>query len=107
MVFLFSPDCDHCQDEASEMVKNKDSFKDIQIIMAGTAPLYQLQDFYETYQLSQLDYLVMGKDYQYILPSFFMMKNFPFMALYNKKKELITVFEGSYPISQIIKAFDQ
>lgn len=107
LIFLFSPDCHHCQHEAGQLVQHKEHFKDVQIIMSGTAPLYQLQNFYDTYQLSQLDNLVMGKDYQYILPSFFMMKNFPFMALYNKKKELITVFEGSYPISQIIKAFDQ
>ncbi len=107
MVFLFSPDCHHCQHEAGQLVQHKALFKDVQIIMAGTAPLYQLQNFYDTYQLSQLENLVMGKDYQYILPSFFMMKNFPFMALYNKKKELITVFEGSHPISKITGAFDQ
>lgn len=107
LIFLFSPDCHHCQQEAGELVKHKELFKDVQIIMAGTAPLYQLQNFYDTYHLSQLDNLVIGKDYQYILPSFFMMKNFPFMALYNRKKELITVFEGSYPIPQIIRAFDQ
>lgn len=106
LIFLFSPDCHHCQHEAGELVKNKDLFKDVQIIMAGTATLNQLQNFYDTYQLSQMENLVMGKDYQYILPSFFMMKNFPFMALYNKKKELITAFEGSYPIPQIIKAFN-
>ena len=107
LVFLFSPDCNHCQYEAGELVKNKDLFKDVQVIMAGTAPLNQLQQFYETYQLSQIDNLVMGKDYQYILPSFFMMKNFPFFALYNKKKELIIALEGSHPMSRIKAAFDQ
>ncbi len=107
LIFLFHPDCDHCQHEASELVKNKELFKDVQIIMSGTASLSQLQQFYVTYQLSQLDNLVMGKDYQYILPSFFMMKNFPFLALYNNKKELITVFEGAYPLGKIREAFDQ
>ena len=107
LVFLFSPDCNHCQHEAGELVKNKDLFSDVQVVMAGTAPLNQLQQFYETYQLSQVDNLVMGKDYQYILPSFFMMKNYPFFALYNKKKELITAFEGSHPMSRIKAAFDQ
>ena len=104
MIIVYSPECEHCQHEAEELVKNKADFKNIQIVMSTTYPFYQQQEFFNTYHLNELDNLVMGKDYQYILPSFFMLRNFPFIALYNKKKELITTFEGAYPIKTILEA---
>lgn len=103
MIMLFSPDCEHCQHEASELVKNKARFKNIQVVMSTTHPFYQQQEFYNKYHLNELDNLIMGKDYQYILPSFFSIKNFPYIALYNKKKELITTFEGAYPVDTILQ----
>lgn len=105
LIILFSPDCDHCQHEAKELVKHRDAFKDVQIVFSSTAPLHQLYEFYDRYELAKMHHVVVGKDYQYILPSFFQMKNFPFLALYNKKQELVKVFEGAYPVERIIEAF--
>src|SRR4051794_20050797 len=42
LLMLFSPDCEHCQHEAEQLVANKEAFKDIYIIMAATLPLYKM-----------------------------------------------------------------
>jgi thioredoxin-related protein len=42
-----------------------------------------------------------------LLPPFYAIRNFPFMAMYNKKGNLIMGFEGSMPIEKVIKVFKE
>ena len=102
---FFSPGCDHCQHETEEIIKRKNDFKNIQIVMCTIAPLWEMNDFYKKYKLSQLSDLVIGRDYQYVLPSFYMIHNFPYLAFYNKNKQLISTFEGTLAVDKILKEF--
>ncbi len=45
LILFFSPDCEHCQHEAEELVANKEGLKNIHIIMVSTYPLYRLKEF--------------------------------------------------------------
>ena len=100
---LFSPDCDHCQQETEQIIRHKDAFQKVQIIMATTFPFGKMLEFYKKYNLSRFDNIVMGKEINFMLPTFYNIRNFPFLAFYNKKKELISVFEGSLPIEKVIE----
>jgi thioredoxin-related protein len=104
---LFSPDCSHCQHTAEELIKYKDEIKDFQIIMTTLHPLWQMNAFVEKYHLKELENVVIGKDMFYIMPSFYNVKNLPFLAFYNKKGNLVTTFEGSMPLQRIIEVFKQ
>jgi thioredoxin-related protein len=42
-----------------------------------------------------------------LLPPFFAMRNFPLMALYDKKGNLIKTIEGSTSIEKILEAFKE
>ena len=44
----------------------------------------------------------MGQDFRYYLPPFYQMRNLPYLAFYDKKKKLISVFEGSMPIEKAL-----
>lgn len=103
MIMLFSPDCDHCQHETEQIIQHKDELEKVQIVMATVAPFDKMLGFYNKYDLKRFDNIVMGKDVGYLLPSFYNIRNFPFLAFYNKKKELISVFEGSMPIQKIVE----
>jgi len=104
---LFSPDCSHCQHTTEEILKYKDDFKDIEIVMATLNPLWQMNEFIEKYKLKELPNMVVGKDYSYVMPSFFNIKNLPFMAFYNKKGDLISIYEGSLDISRVLTIFNE
>lgn len=104
---LFSPECSHCQHTAEEMYENKENLKDIQIIMATIFPLYEINDFMAKYKLDELENVVAGKDIYFLLPPFFDVKNFPYLAMYNKKGNLIMGFEGSMPVEKIISVFKE
>ncbi len=105
LLMLFSPECSHCQHTAEEMVAQKDKLKDLHIIMATLHPLWQMKAFAAQYKLDQIPGLVLGKDFSYILPSFYGIRNLPYLAFYNKKGTLIRGFEGSMPLEKILATF--
>jgi len=105
LIILFSPDCEHCQHEAEQIVANKENLKNIQIVMATTYPIYKMKAFSEQYGLSQMENVVVARDPFYILPSFYEIRNLPYMALYDKKGKLLQTFEGSVGIDKILAAF--
>jgi len=102
---LFSPACSHCQHETEEMVKNIEKFKDIQVVMATFMPFDSMKKFRDHYQLAQYNNIVVAQDTHFFLPSFFMIHNLPFHAFYDKKKALITAFEGSMSLEKILNNF--
>ncbi len=107
LFMLFSPDCSHCQHTAEELIEYKNDIKDFQIIMITLHPLWQMNAFVEKYHLKELENVVIGKDMYYIMPSFYNVKNLPFLAFYNKKGTLVSTFEGSMPLQRIIELFKQ
>ncbi len=102
MMMVFSPDCEHCQHEIEEIIKRIDEFKQVQIVMATLLPIERVQAFYMKYDLKRFDNIVVGKDANYLLPGFYNVHNLPFLAFYNKKKDLISVFEGNLGVTKIL-----
>lgn len=105
LLMLFSPECSHCQHTAEDIVKHKDSLKNIEIVMATLHTISQMNSFAETYGLKAMPNVVLGKDVYYILPSFYRIRNLPYMALYKANGDLIQTFEGSMPIENVIGLF--
>jgi hypothetical protein len=103
LIILFSPDCEHCQHKTEEIIQHIDSFEKVQIIMSTTLPFDKMVAFYSKYDLKRFDNIIMGRDISYLLPTFYNIRNLPFLAFYNKKKELISVFEGALSIEKIIE----
>jgi thioredoxin-related protein len=87
------------------MYQHKEDLKDIQIVMATILNLTQMNDFMQRYKLNEMPNIVAGKDIFFLLPPFYDIKNFPYMAMYNKKGNLIMGFEGSMPIEKLITVF--
>lgn len=103
MIMLFSPDCDHCKHETEELIKRIADFNDVQIIMATPMPFEKMKEYYNHYGLSKYKNIKMGKDSNFMLPVFYNIRSFPFLAFYNKKQELISVFEGSLPMDKVLE----
>ena len=105
LLMLFSPDCSHCQHTAEEMLAKKDQIKDIHIVMATLHSINQMNAFVEKYKLKELPNVVVGRDMYYLMPSFYGIKNLPYLAFYDKKGALIKGFEGSMSIEKILEQF--
>jgi len=91
LLMYFSPDCEHCQHQTEDILHDIHSFKKIQIVMATYQPFESMKIFYEKYDFGKYNIHV-GRDTKFILPPFFKIESLPYMALYDKKGNLITTF---------------
>ena len=105
LVILFNPECEHCKHETEEIIQHIDELKKVQIIMATMAQYHQMKEFYTRYKLSEFKNIKVGKDYQNMLPSFYRVSSLPYLAMYDKKGKLLTTFEGSMKIEDLIAVF--
>ena len=105
LIIVFNPDCEHCKHETEEIIKNIDSLKNIQIIMATIMPFDLMKSFYENYDLQRFQNITVGKDVQYTLPSFYQMHFMPYLAMYDKKGKLLATFEGAMKMEDLIHTF--
>lgn len=103
LIKYFSPDCDHCQQEAQAIVSKKDSLRNIKMIwVAGEwASLTAVEEFADTYQLRQFNPLVIGKDAFHDLGPFYEITGVPYTAVY-KDNQLIKEYRGSIEMDELI-----
>jgi len=106
VLMLFSPDCEHCQHEAEQIAANKELLKDVQIVMVTGSPIYRIQEFGQRYGLSSMPNVVIAKDPQFFLFSFYGIRYLPFMALYDKKGNLVTAKDGAMKPQDIVALLD-
>jgi thioredoxin-related protein len=104
IIIMFSPDCEHCQAETKELTEHIGLFKKAQIIMASPLDFNYLRKFYDEYKIADYPTITMGRDPSYFLGTFFKVRSFPAIFVYNKKGNLVTSFTGSTPVEQIAAA---
>lgn len=103
LIKIFSPDCDHCQEEATTYLLKKDSLLNIKTVwIAGSwVDLTAVQEFAELYQLADLDPLAVGKDSDNYLVSYYGLSGIPFAAIY-KDNQLLKEYKGSVDFAELI-----
>lgn len=107
LILLFSPDCDHCQHQTEDIIKNIDAFKNTQIVMTTVLPFPMMKAFYERYQLSKYKNIIMGRDVLFFFSPYYRSQYTPYLALYNKKGELIFTNDGQVKIETLIAQLPQ
>ena len=107
IVMFFSPDCDHCKHQTESILAAGDRFKDIEIVMATYQPFEEMKDFNEHYRIYEHPNMKLGRDEKFFLAPFYKIRNLPYLALYDKKGNLVTTFEGNQKAETILNAFDQ
>src|SRR5436190_5327732 len=105
LIVLFNPDCDHCKHEIEEIIKDMDELKNVQIVMTTMMPFNMMKSFYEKYDLDKFGNVTVGRDFQYLLPTFYQIRFMPYLAMYDKKVNLLTTFEGTMKIEDLVNVF--
>ncbi len=106
MIMLFSPDCEHCKDQAATIVKNMDKLKNTEIVMSTFQPVHKMKEFCNIYKLAQYPNVHVGRDVKYFFGPFYRMKYSPFVAIYSKDRKLVRVFEGGAKIDKLLEALN-
>lgn len=106
MIIYFSPDCEHCKHEIENILGDWNKFKDMEIVMATYQPFGEMKEFNQHYKIYEHPNIQMGRDEKFFLPPFYKIRNLPYLALYDKRGNLVTTFEGTQKVETIITAFE-
>ncbi|WP_207632790.1 TlpA family protein disulfide reductase [Foetidibacter luteolus] len=104
MLVYFSPTCDHCQAFTKQMLEKNEEFKNVQVIMVTHLPVADIKKFEEDFHLAKYPNIKTGTEGNaYLVPRFYDIRTFPFVALYNKKGELQATYRKEPSVDAIIK----
>jgi thiol-disulfide isomerase/thioredoxin len=106
IIMFFSPDCEHCKHQTEAILGDFGDFKDINIVMATYQPFGEMKEFNEKYHMNEHSNVHIGRDEKFVLPPFYKIRNLPYLALYDKKGNLVTTFEGTQTVETILNAFN-
>ena len=107
IIMFFSPECEHCKHQMQDILADFDKFKDIEIVMATYQPFNEMRDFYNYYRIGDHPNIKMGRDERYGMQPYYQFHSLPFLALYDKKGNLIARFEGNQKVSTLMNAFNE
>lgn len=107
ILMMFSPDCPHCDQLTDSIIAHMKELKSVRIYMVTPMSLPAIQAFYDKKQLSKYKNIVVGKDYEFFFPKFYNAYEVPFIALYNRNKVLIDVFDQHSGIADLVSAIKQ
>ncbi len=105
LAVLFSPGCEHCQDQAKEFYKHMDQLQNITIIMIGSEPLQRIRDFSVKYQLNEFKNVRFAYASPVKVLDLWQIHNIPHIVLYDKNLQLIKTFSGTTPVDKILAGF--
>jgi len=106
LVMFFSPTCDHCKHQTQDILADSKEFDDVEIVMATAQPFIEMKEFYSFYRIGDHPNIKLGRDEKYTLPPFYKnMTSLPYLALYDKKGNLITTFQGNQKTATLMTAF--
>lgn len=103
VIIFFSPECEHCQDEAAQLTQKADSVANLFMVWNANMvdDFNNVKTFYNKYEFSKLNNVVMGKEINYYLPLFYKIENTPYAAVY-KNEKLFAEFRNTLNIENLI-----
>jgi thiol-disulfide isomerase/thioredoxin len=92
VIIYFSPECGHCQITADEFRTRMKDMKDIYFVWVSYYPLPEIREFAKKFRLQQFNNIMIGRDENYAIPSYFKVQYTPYMAVYNKEHHLVKTY---------------
>ncbi len=104
---FFSPDCEHCQQETSDILKHMDSLKDVRFYFVSVDQIERLKVFRAYYQLHRYPNITVGRDYTFTFPIHFQVTRPPCLILFDRHKKEKAVFTGETTASKLIEVMNK
>lgn len=88
VIIFFSPECEHCQAEATALSQKKDSLQNIFMVWNANMvdDFSHVKEFYHKYGLDTFSNIVLGKEVDYYLPLHYRIEITPYAAVYKNGK---------------------
>lgn len=103
---LFSPDCEHCKHAMHDLLAKYDEWKNAELVLVSSLDFEHIRKFYDDYQLSKYPNIVIGRDGSFYLGSFYKIRSYPSLYVYDKKQKLVTEFLGKINPDDLLKVLN-
>ena len=104
MIMLFSPDCDHCQQQTKMILERIKDLGDLQIVMTTFQPMEKMRKFYTEYAIAKYPTIRMGRDVSYFFGGFYKGRSIPYLAIYDRNQKLAKIYDGGATIDKLLEA---
>ncbi len=95
IIMVFSPDCDHCVRSTEDLLAHYNLFKKVQIVMATSLGYSHVKKFYTDIKLIDYPNIKVGYDTSNFLGTFYEVRSFPAIFLYDKKGNFKKAFDAN------------
>ena len=94
VMVYFGPDSKNCQEQTADIIKNIDSFKEIQFYIITTNPFERLQKFKKREEVNYKN-LKLCNDNYFEYYNAMRPNTAPYIMIYDEHKKLKTTYEGA------------
>jgi thiol-disulfide isomerase/thioredoxin len=104
-LLFFDPECHHCKATVRRILKGIDSVSNIQFYLFSSRPdMGLLRKFNKDFHLDDYRNIkVVGRDYEFFFYSFYKTKFVPDLALYDKKKQFVKLFDAGVSVDELFQ----
>lgn len=106
VLFFFSPDCEHCQITTGKLMAKMDSMQNAYFYFMTFMPLSDLRPFAKLHHFENYKNIIAGKDYQFFFPKFYGASTVPYLAIYDKQKKFVKLYDGAIKVPEIHHILD-
>ena len=103
IIILFQPDCDHCQDEAKQIEKRFDAFRNYELYFVSSEQPEVILQFAKDYQLLNKPNIYFGFVSVDDVVNNFGSISTPAIYIYKETGELVQNFDGLVDIDVVVK----
>ena len=75
-----------------DLLAKYDEWKNAELVLVSSLDFEHIRKFYDEYQLSKYPNIVIGRDGSFYLGSFYKIRSYPSLYVYDKKQKLVTEF---------------
>ena len=101
--FYFNSDCEFCQAEIQDVVRNIKKFEGIQLLFVSIESIPKIILFQTTYKLDIFDNVIFLCDYKNTFSETFGVKTLPSSLVYDKNAKLVCRNNGAVKVDYILK----
>lgn len=102
--FYFNSECDFCQAEIQDVVRNIKKFEGIQLLFVSFEPIQKIILFQTASKLNIYDNVIFLSDYKNIFSETFGVKTLPSSLVYDKNGKLVSRNNGAVKVDYLLKA---
>jgi|GEM_PF-289085 len=102
LLVYFRPDCPHCRQEIVDLVQHMEILQNTKIYFLAGAKLEDIKAFCSRYQLNQYTNITVGKDFNHSFFRQFRPSSVPYLAIYDKEKRLVKIYDEQVPADRLI-----